>query len=83
MIAECAACERKFNGLTAFDAHQSWDYTKPPGDQLTCLDPATLTGKDGEPKFRLNDRKRWASTAEMPPGAFAGTRESAEGGEGG
>lgn len=78
MIAECAACERVFNGLTAFDAHQSWDYSKPPGDQLTCLDPAALLTKDGKPRFRLNARGRWGSADEMPSGALRLMRGSAE-----
>lgn len=41
-MMECAACSRQFGGIVGFAAHQRWDYGKPHGQQLTCLDPVTV-----------------------------------------
>jgi hypothetical protein len=78
MTGDCAACGRSFKSLTVFDAHRQWDYTKPSGDQLTCLDPATLLDRDGKPRFRLNGRGQWVHAAALPPGAFEGSTQTAE-----
>jgi hypothetical protein len=78
MIGKCGGCERDFASLVAFDAHQSWDYAKPPGDQLTCADPATVLDRHGKPRFRINSRGRWGSADEKPSGAWTVTRETAE-----
>jgi hypothetical protein len=74
----CNGCGRAFSGLSAFDAHQRWDDTQPPGIQLSCYDPAALKTPDGEPRFRIDRYGRWGSTATMPPGAFTGRRQTAE-----
>jgi hypothetical protein len=36
---ECASCERKFTGLSAFDRHQDVDYSRRPA--VHCMEPAT------------------------------------------
>lgn len=78
MTGDCAACGRSFKSLTVFDAHQQWDYTKPHGDQLTCLDPATILDRDEQPRFRLNGRGRWVHAAPLPSGAFKSPTLAAE-----
>lgn len=74
----CNGCGRAFSGLSAFDAHQRWDYTQPPGKQLSCYDPLALRDRDGEPRFRVDRFGRWAHAATMPPGAFNGRAVAAE-----
>lgn len=78
MTGDCAACGRSFTSLTAFDAHQRWDYAQPPGKQLSCYSPAALRDRDGEPRFRVDARGRWGSAIRMAPGAFTGAPETAE-----
>jgi len=62
MANECANCKREFTTVRGFDAHQRWDYTKPQGQQLTCLDPGSLTTQDGKPRYKLNAQGRWTRT---------------------
>ncbi|GAA0936010.1 hypothetical protein [Actinocorallia libanotica] len=69
-VAECASCRRRFAGVWGFDAHQQWDYSQPPGSQLTCLDPAGIRDKQGRPRFRLDRYLRWSDARRMPPGAL-------------
>ena len=78
MTGDCDACGRAFTSLAAYDAHQLWDYTKPHGDQLTCVDPATLLDRDGQPRFRLNPRGQWVHAATLPAGAFKRTLQTVE-----
>ena len=78
MTGTCAHCGRGFASLTAFDAHQNWDYTQRPGLQLTCLDPATLLDVHGQPRFRLNRHGRWGSADQRPPEAFPRARQTDE-----
>lgn len=42
----CATCHRTFSGLGLFDAHRS-----PRGEHGTCLDPAKIRDKNGQPKM--------------------------------
>jgi hypothetical protein len=46
----CAACHRTFAGIRLFDAHRS-QY----GERGSCLNPAELTTKTGEPIAYLRD----------------------------
>jgi hypothetical protein len=41
-------CHRSFSTASAFDAHR-----RDIGSKGTCVDPATLLDKAGEPRFRL------------------------------
>lgn len=40
----CAACHRTFTSPSAFGLHQRFD-----AGQVTCLDPAVMTMRDGAP----------------------------------
>lgn len=73
----CVPCGREFSSVSAFDAHQRWDYTQPPGRQVSCYDPAALRDRDGEPRFKVNRFGRWAHAASKPPAAFNSRKESA------
>lgn len=44
----CSSCHRTFASLDAFDRHQRVD------GRLTCLDPATLTRRDGSPLYEAH-----------------------------
>lgn len=65
----CSGCHRTFSGVTTFDAHQRMD-----DGRNVCLDPATLTTKAGEPRFRLCADPQgcpvWRSDADLPDGTF-------------
>jgi len=56
-MCECAACHRRFSGLTTFDRHQDWDYKRQP--MLICRDPADLG-------MRINHHDYWASAEKRP-----------------
>lgn len=58
--AICSACGRDFTTVANFDAHQQWDYTKPNGSQLTCLDPGSILDKHKRPRFKIDRFGRWA-----------------------
>ena len=47
---KCGGCGRTFSSLSTFDAHQR---STPVAPYVECLDPATVTKKDGSPRFRL------------------------------
>jgi hypothetical protein len=49
-VAHCAACHRSFSVNAHFDLHRS-----PKGEHGTCLDPATITDSDGNPKLFWRD----------------------------
>jgi hypothetical protein len=42
----CAACHRTFDDLRGFEKHQRVE-----GGRVQCLDPATLTRRDGSPLY--------------------------------
>lgn len=46
--AHCSGCHETFSGTSLFDAHRSAR-----GHHGTCLNPATLAGKDGQPRMQL------------------------------
>lgn len=62
----CSACGRMFSSLSMFDAHQRSLDAAP---WVECLDPATITKKDGTLRFRFDDglwksaeiNQRWAN----------------------
>jgi len=65
--AHCGACHRTFSGVSLFDLHRSAD-----GDHGTCLDPATIRDKTGQPRLVYRDGA-WRHP-EMSPGARAKLR---------
>ena len=63
--AHCAKCHATFGGVTQFDAHRR--DIKGIG---TCLDPAAITNKAGEPTMKLVGNL-WKTTAEFDASVFA------------
>lgn len=55
----CSGCHRTFAGLDGFDAHR-----RDVRGVGTCLDPAGITDKDGEPRYAFRD-DLWRSTREF------------------
>lgn len=52
--AHCATCHRTFTGIGPFDLHRSAT-----GEHGACLDPATLTTADGQPRLIQHENGHW------------------------
>ena len=71
-VCICAACERSFTGLTAFDKHHETDYGRRPA--VRCIDPATLgmvqqeSGRWGFPQTDAGRERLRALSAAQPSG---------------
>jgi hypothetical protein len=65
----CGKCGQCFGSLALFDSHQDVDYTRPPGEEVRCLDPRTMRVStrgilkaDGDPLV-LDGRTCWQTPA--------------------
>ncbi len=61
--AHCASCCAHFTSDDAFDAHLTH-----PGSDEDYYDPATLTRRDGSPRFKLVARKHGSAWMLNKPG---------------
>lgn len=54
ITAHCSACHRTFTGVSPFGRHQ-----RLAEGRTVCLDPATLTRRDGAPLMQTDRRGYW------------------------
>jgi hypothetical protein len=57
----CSACGEYFTTPANFDAHRQGN-----AQNRRCVNPATMTRKNGKPRFTLNARGLWASYGQAP-----------------
>lgn len=70
----CSACHRTFSGIGLFDRHRRHQDVE--GDRGTCLDPATMFTKSGEPLAEFRNGM-WRGP-EAPEGTWDQFKKPAE-----